>query len=126
LGISCGDLQVQQAKQQLFTKLAQAMSEGKLQVRELPAPERQQSASAPAAAPAKVAPAKANKPGGAAQAGTGEKTGPASNNETGTNASGTVTPDKTQVECVGDPVSTCTGEEILELIDFELPGPLPL
>lgn len=126
LGIACGDLQVQQAKQQLFTKLAQAMSEGKLQVRELPAPERQQSASAPAAAPAKAAPAKANKPGGAAQADTGEKTGPASNNETGTNASGTVTPDKAQVECVGDPVSTCTGEEILELIDFELPGPLPL
>ncbi|WP_052748971.1 RHS repeat-associated core domain-containing protein [Arsukibacterium ikkense] len=57
---------------------------------------------------------------------------PAAGNDTvvsaqsGANAAGQQTPGTDQVETCGDPVSMCTGEEILELTDFELAGPLPM
>lgn len=118
------NLQVHEAKKQLFLQLGQAIQQAKLFVRELPAAERQQDSAAVVPA-SKAATPKANKPGGAAQS-SNTGAGPAVNDETGTNGSGTKTPKRSEVECAGDPVSMCTGEEILELIDFDLSGPLPL
>ena len=119
------NLQVYAAKQQLFLQLGQAIQQAKLFVRELPAPERQQD-SAPQATTTKASAAKTNKPGGGAQGNSNADAAPAASDEPGTNGSGNKTPKNSEVECAGDPVSMCTGEEILELIDFDLPGPLPL
>tara|TARA_R110002126_G_scaffold212488_1_gene359097 strand:- start:2430 stop:6413 length:3984 start_codon:yes stop_codon:yes gene_type:complete len=49
-----------------------------------------------------------------------------STDKAGVNAAGQQTPENTKVTTCGDPVSMSTGEEILELTDFELAGPLPM
>ena len=43
-----------------------------------------------------------------------------------TNASGEAVPQSSNIAFCGDPVAMCTGEEILALVDFELPGLFPL
>src|SRR5690606_26556778 len=106
-------------------QLGQAIQQARLFVRELPAPERQQDSAAQATT-TKASAAKTNKPGGGAQGNSNADAAPAASNEPGTNGSGNKTPKNSEVECAGDPVSMCTGEEILELIDFDLSGPLPL
>lgn len=124
------NMRVQQAKQQLYSALGQAIQDGKLFVCAQPEPERQLDATP--AAPAKINNAvKANKPGGAAssKAETGEAAttaGAAVNTEPGKTASGKTSPESSQVEFCGDPVSMCTGEEVLELLDFELQGAFSL
>ncbi|WNO61007.1 RHS repeat-associated core domain-containing protein [Rheinheimera sp. MMS21-TC3] len=46
--------------------------------------------------------------------------------QAGSNAAGTAITENAKVETCGDPVAMATGEEILELTDFSLPGPVPL
>lgn len=126
-GAGAINMQVQAAKKQLYLLLGQAIQDGKLFISALPEPERQQESTSAAAPKAKAT--RANKPGGAADNSETKTaaTGNASvNNEPGKTGSGQPSPDSSQVEFCGDPVSMCTGEEMLQLHDFELPGPLPL
>ncbi|SBT16041.1 Putative deoxyribonuclease RhsC [Marinomonas gallaica] len=51
---------------------------------------------------------------------------PTPKNKPGTNQNGEITPPDKKVETGGEPISLVTGEEILTLADFDLPGPCPL
>ncbi|MCE9687211.1 glycohydrolase toxin TNT-related protein [Shewanella sp. AS16] len=79
---------------------------------------------APAKAPKSGAQPKAANPGGRAEQ--QAEVEPGVNSNRGENAAGNQEPANKDKETCGDPVAMCSGEEILELTDFSLEGPLPL
>lgn len=124
------NMQVQHAKTELYKSLAQGILQGKLFVCRLAEPER-------ISEPAPVVTGKAskksapNKPGGAAspassQGDKGSASEAVVSSVPGKTASGEAVPQSNSIAFCGDPVAMCTGEEILELVDFELPGLFPL
>ena len=122
-GSAAINMQVLHAKTGLYNTLAQAIVEGRLFVCRLAEPERI-SDSGPVAPAASNKKTKASKPGGAASTpgSPGSVNNTLINSEPGKTASGAAVPESNNIAFCGDPVAMCTGEEILELIDFELPG----
>src|SRR5690606_19292332 len=60
------------------------------------------------------------------QGGNGAASDAAVSSVPGKTASGETVPESSSIAFCGDPIAMCTGEEILELVDFELPGLFPL
>ena len=124
------NMQVQHAKTELYKSLAKAIIKGKLFVCRMAEPERVSDAAPAATGKASKKP-KLNKPGGAASL-TSSQGGNSAAGEAvvgsapATNASGEAVPQSSNIAFCGDPVAMCTGEEILALVDFELPGLFPL
>ena len=123
--VGAGRLQLSIANErtEALSMLAGAVQAGKLFIFELPPPEAAIVA-APASVSAKPVAVKKTNPGGKAKSQTTENLaiGNVSCGETGTNAANVVMPEIGKVETCGDPVAMCSGEEILELHDFTLPG----
>ncbi|HEY0922273.1 RHS repeat-associated core domain-containing protein [Rheinheimera pacifica] len=118
------NLRVRSSKDSVYQTLAEAIKGGKLFVFALP--ETKPDIASASAAPAPRKETKAPNPGGASNKAASTDAQGAVNSQSGSNASGTDMPNNANVAFCGDPVSMCTGEEVLELQDFELPGPLPL
>ncbi|HAW91787.1 MAG: type IV secretion protein Rhs [Rheinheimera sp.] len=114
---------------ELCRTLATTLLDGKLLV--LQVPERKAVLGAAESVTPPRASTKTMKRGGKAAASSSGNSSAASrahvvSEKSGTNAASRQTPETDKVEKCGDPVSMCTGEEILELTDFELAGPLPM
>ncbi|MDR6982706.1 RHS repeat-associated protein [Rheinheimera pacifica] len=118
------NLRVRSSKDSVYQTLAEAIQGGKLFVFALP--ETKPDIASVSAAPAPRKETKAPNPGGASNKAASTDAQGAVNSQSGSNANGTDMPNIANVAFCGDPVSMCTGEEVLELQDFELPGPLPL
>jgi RHS repeat-associated protein len=114
---------------ELCRSVATALVEGKLHILQLA--ERKAVLTAPESVTPPALNAKTLARGGKAATRNLENSGgeggtSIASSQTGTNAANQQTPETDKVETCGDPVSMCTGEEILELTDFELAGPLPM
>ncbi|MBV2129706.1 RHS repeat-associated core domain-containing protein [Arsukibacterium indicum] len=109
---------------ELCRTLATAVLEGKLLI--LQQPERTAVLTAPQSVTPAPASSKTLERGGKATDKTPTTNSSVASGLAGTNAANNPTPATENVETCGDPVAMCTGEEILELTDFELAGPLPM
>ncbi|WP_213994994.1 DUF6531 domain-containing protein [Arsukibacterium sp.] len=109
---------------ELCRTLASALQEGKLLILQLP--ERKVVLTAPESVTPPPASSKTLERGGKATEAPAGATDSIVSEQVGANAASKQTPETAKVETCGDPVSMCTGEEILELTDFELAGPLPI
>jgi RHS repeat-associated protein len=122
------DIQLLAGRNQMYQALAQAVVNTRLRIQVSKTAERQQEATPATYITAKPV-TKAHKPGGADvnnKAASATKKKDAINSSVGKNAAGTTAPANADTAFCGDPVAMCSGEEILELNDFSLPGPLPL
>jgi len=114
------------AKDQVYRALAEAIAKGALllgmkQARQV------EVISAGSASQTPRSDTKAAKPGGKSeQPATDDSQTATANNSAGSNAADKIVPPNSDVAFEGDPVAMCSGEEVLELTDFSLPGPLPL
>ncbi len=114
---------------ELCRTLATVLLEGKLLILQLP--EQKIVLTAPESVTPPATTAKTLAQGGRATATSSANAHPegevaVTSKQAGTNAANQHTPETDKVETCGDPVSMCTGEEILELTDFELAGPLAM
>ncbi|MDP5143333.1 polymorphic toxin type 15 domain-containing protein [Rheinheimera baltica] len=122
-------MQVVEHRTTVFAALADAIVNGKLFVFALPKPVPQIESS-PVLSSSAAGSEKPLNPGGRDDSANSNvsdaDTTAVVSDASGSNAADIATPQNADVAKEGDPVSMCTGEEILELVDFELPGPLPL
>lgn len=109
---------------ELCRTLATALLEGKLLI--LQQPERKAVLTAPESVTPAPASSKTLERGGQTTGKPAAENSSVASDQAGTNAADNQTPATENVTTCGDPVSMCTGEEILELTDFELAGPLPM
>ncbi|NRQ42473.1 RHS repeat protein [Rheinheimera sp. YQF-2] len=112
------------AKSQVYRELAQAIAGGELSLSVKQA--KQAEIISEPAAPAAKTQSKAANPGGKSAEQAPQSGQSAANISAGSNAAGTVSPASSDIAFEGDPVAMCSGEEVLELTDFALSGPLPL
>lgn len=109
---------------ELCRTLATALLENKLLILQLP--ERKAVLTAPESVTPPPASTKTLERGGKSTGTPASAGSELVSEQSGANAASKHTPETTKVETCGDPVSMCTGEEILELTDFELAGPMPM
>ncbi|WP_417354685.1 RHS repeat-associated core domain-containing protein [Gallaecimonas pentaromativorans] len=109
-----------QSPSQAYSVLANALAQGELEAWRLPLPNVPE---APAGADAGGGSDSSRANSGASQAGAGSNGGAAQSK----GASGDApAPDAADAQTLGDPVAPASGEELLQLIDFEIQGPMPL
>ncbi|ROQ30597.1 RHS repeat-associated core domain-containing protein [Gallaecimonas pentaromativorans] len=109
-----------QSPSQAYSVLANALAQGELEAWRLPLPNVPE---APAGADADGGSDSSRANSGASQAGAGSNGGAAQSK----GASGDApAPDAADAQTLGDPVAPASGEELLQLIDFEIQGPMPL
>ncbi|MDP2713463.1 RHS repeat-associated core domain-containing protein [Rheinheimera sp.] len=114
------------AKDQVYRALAEAIAKGELLLSMKQARQVEVVSAGSASQAARSDTKAAKRGGGSEQPATDEIQTAAANNSAGSNGADKIVPPNSDVAFEGDPVAMCSGEEVLELTDFSLPGPLPL